>query len=244
LHTNSPNRPIQYGQAKPAAAGPAQADVVNDLDFILHERREAEFEKAVRHTNKVKLLKIALPIVGVLVILGISGALIINSLLNSGVNVDSISVSDGKLVMENPQLNGLDGKQRPYNLSANKAVQDASNPMLVELQEISASLPVNDLVSASINAGKGFYNADAKTLLLAKEVHVVTNNGMSLTLQDADVDIGAGTLTTKNAILATSPQADISAKSLSVHDNGAHLIFEGGVRITLRPDALREGNTQ
>lgn len=226
------------------APEPTQGSVGNDLDFILHERHEAEFEKAVRHTNKVKLLKIALPIVGVLVILGISGALVINSMLDSGDSIDSISVSDGKLVMENPQLNGFDDSQRPYNLTATKAVQDADNPMLVELQEISASLPVDDLISASINAGQGFYNADEKTLALGKEVHVVTNNGMSLTLQDADVDIGAGTLTTNNAILATSPQADISARSLIVHESGAHLIFEGGVRMTLRPDALREGGEQ
>lgn len=240
MSMNSPNIYAQSGNANAhAVSGSA-----GDLDFILNEEREAEFERAVRHTGKVKLLKILLPVIGVLVILGISAALIVNSILSSGITVDNITASDGKLVMENPQLNGFDDNQRPYNLTANKAVQDAQNPMLVELLEISASLPIDDLVSANISAGQGFYNADAKTLELDKQVHVVTNNGMSLTLQDADVDIGAGTLTTRNAILATSPQADISAKSLFVHENGAHLIFEGGVRMTLRPDALDEGNAQ
>jgi len=237
---NSSNTPINHGHREATA----QENRVSDLDFILAEKREAEFKRAIKHTGKVKLLKIVLPIIGVLVILGISGALIINSLLSAGITVDNITASNGKLVMENPQLNGFDSNQRPYNLNANMAVQDAENPMLVELLEISASLPIDDLISANISAGQGFYNADEKTLALDQKVHVVTNNGMSLTLQDADVDIGAGTLTTDNAILATSPQADISAQSLVVHENGAHLIFEGGVRMTLRPDALNEGNAQ
>lgn len=242
MSLNSPQITAHHGHSGAGVA--RQESRANDLDFILAERREAEFERAVKHSGKVKLLKIALPIVGVLIILGISAALVINSLLSAGITVGNITASDGKLVMENPQLNGFDSNQRPYNLTANKAVQDAKNPMLVELQDISASLPIDDRLSANVRAGQGFYNADAKTLALDKEVHVVTNDGMSLTLQDADVDIGAGTLTTNNAILATSPQADISAQSLVVHENGAHLIFEGGVRMTLRPGAIKEGNAQ
>ncbi len=244
MQTNNPNIPVGYHQQSlDAQSQPAHGNA-SGLDFIVHESREAEFERALKHTGKVKLLKIVLPIMAVLIILGISAALIINSLLNPGVSVDNIAISDGKLVMENPQLNGFDSNQRPYNLTANKAIQDADNPTLVQLQKIIASLPVDDKILAEITAGQGLYDADAKTLILDKKVHVITNNGMSLTLEDADVNIGAGTLSTDKTILATSPQADISAKSLVVHDSGNHLIFEGNVRMTLRPDAVKEGNEQ
>ena len=58
---------------------------------------------------------------------------------------------------------------------------------------------------------------------------------MEIYLQDADVDIDKGTLMTLSPITATSAQADISSASLLVEDGGDRLVFEGKVRMTLRP---------
>ena len=217
-----------------AGAGSAAGTAPN-LDFITSDNREKEYRQAVRHSGKVRFWKVALPILAILIILGISVALVIRSLSNSDAIVEGINVSNGKLVMENPQLNGVDKNKRPYNLSATRAVQDISNPARVELQKILAQLPMDDKTTATITAGVGVYDAEAKTLSLNEQINVTTTSGMALFLQDASIDIGNSSMQTKNPISATSPQADISALSLQVEDGGDRLVFEGKVRMTLRP---------
>ena len=223
-----------------AGAGNVAGNAPN-LDFITSDNREKEYRQAVKHSNKVRFWKVALPVLAILIILGISIALVVRSFSNSDAIVEGINVSNGKLVMENPQLNGVDKNKRPYNLSATRAVQDISNPARVELQKILAELPMDDKTTATITAGMGVYDAEAKTLILNEQINVTTTSGMALFLQDASIDIGNSSMQTTNPISATSPQADISALSLQVEEGGNRLLFEGKVRMTLRPDGSKTG---
>jgi len=217
-----------------------------DLGFLSGYRSDAEFEKAARHSSRVRLLRIVLPIVGMVVIMGVIGSLLLQKMLLPDVEIANIEVNDGKLIMENPNLNGMDENQRPYRLKADRAIQDAENPAVVELQSIVATLPMDNDISANISAGNGVYDSDAKTLVLTKEVEVKTTDGMEIYLRDADVDIDSGSLQTRSPITATSAQADISSASLLVEDGGGRLVFEGNVRMTLRPNELKrnEGASQ
>ena len=208
------------------------------------DRQAREFAKAQRHTGRVRFLKIALPVVAILIILGLVAALVVRSLLYPTIDLGGISVDDGKLVMENPELSGFDGKKRPFSLSASRAAQDVENPARVELETISASLPIDDETFASINAGRGTYDAEAKTLVLDKRVHLKTSDGMEVVLEDADVDIDAGTLKTNKSVWAKSPGAEISSGSLLVEDNGKRIIFENKIEMTLVPSLLRKNQDE
>lgn len=222
--------------------GSTQAPVSN-LDFISTDNRENEYKEALKHSSKVRFWKIAFPVMGIIMILGIMGALVVSSFKAPNVAIDNINLSDGKLVMENPELNGFDKNNRPYNLTATKAIQNAENPNQVELHDILADLPMDDTINATIKAGNGVYDADAKTLVLTQNVNLVTSSGMVLNLQDANVDIGNSIMHTNNPINATSSQADISSDTLMVEDGGNKIIFEGRVRMTLRPDELKKANS-
>lgn len=234
------------GHYTPATAGanyaPQQVTAPN-LDFISTDNREREYQEALKHSTKVKFWKIAFPVIGVLVILGIMSALFIKSFAVPNVTVEGINVSDGKLVMENPELSGFDKSKRPYSLSATKAIQDASNPNQVELEDIQAELPMNEKITATIKAGNGIYDADAKTLELSRKVNLVTSSGMTLSLEDASVDIGNSIMHTNNPITGKSAQVDISSNAMMIEDGGNKLIFEGRVRMTLRPDELKKADT-
>ncbi len=223
-------------------SAPRQTPAPN-LDFISTDNRENEYREALKHSSKVKFWKIAFPIIAIVLVLGIIGAFVLNSLKVPDVSVENINLSDGKLVMENPKLNGFDKNKRPYNLTATKAIQDVSNPNQVELQEILAELPMDEKITATITAGNGVYDADAKTLILKETVNLVTSSGMVLNLQDANVDIGNSIMHTNNPINGTSAQADISSNAMMIEDGGNKLIFEGRVRMTLRPDEAKKADT-
>ncbi|MGI9352100.1 MAG: LPS export ABC transporter periplasmic protein LptC [Rhizobiaceae bacterium] len=223
-----------------AAELPNSSAAEHGLEFLSSQRNEDEYRRAVKHTNRVRILKIAMPLVAGLIILGIVAALVIRQYFLPQIDLGAITVSDGKLVMENPNLNGFDKNKRPFRLTADKAVQDADQPTRVELVKISATLPIDDKISADVLAGNGVYDAEAKTLVLTKQVHVETTDGMKIDLENADIDIANGILNTGNPVFASGPQADISADSLSVEESGDRIVFEGTVRLTLRPKELRE----
>lgn len=247
------NQPYQPTQTPPPIAPAGHTPTVNrrdfamdgqrdvkGLDFLVGERGEFEFQKAAAHSGLVRFLKVFLPVLAVLIILLIAGALVARQFMLPNLDISNIEMNDGKLIMENPKLNGVDQNQRPYNLSADRAIQDASNPSIVELQRIIATLPMEQNISADITAGNGVYDAEAKTLKLKERVTVNTSDGMSIELMDADVDIQSGAMTTNSPIKATSPQADIASSSMIVDKSGERLIFEGNVKMTLRPKALRQ----
>lgn len=216
------------------------APAAGKLDFVSRERSEHEYRQAVAHSNKVRLLKIAMPLVGAVIILGIIAAFVARQFFYPNIDIAGISLQDGKLVMDNPTLNGFDKDKRAYRLQASKAIQDAEFPKRVELISITATLPVDEKVTVDVQAGNGLYDADAKTLVLSQRVKVQTSNGAQIELEDAFVDIGERTLQTEKPIFATSEQADIVASTLSVREGGEYLLFEGNVSMTLRPNKLRE----
>ena len=204
------------------------------------ERGAVEFERAHRHTRIVRWLKILLPAIAFLILLVLLAVFAFRSLVAPQIDIGDVSVSDGKLVMENPTLNGFDGKKRPYDLTATRAIQDVSNPALVELQKIRANLPIDEKINVSISAGNGFYDADAKTLRLGDVVEVNTNDGMKIELQDAQIDIGSGYLKTDKPIKAKSPQASISAGSMTISESGEVVVFDNKVFMVLNPQSVGE----
>ena len=214
------------------------------LEFISAERRESEYQGAIKHANRVRRLKIILPVIGGVIIFGFALALLVRQFFLPDIDLGSVTLKDGKLVMENPSLNGFDKDKRPYSLSADKAIQDADRPRVVELVKINATLPVDENTSAQIRAGHGVYDAEAKTLILSRQVFVETSDGMKVDLEDADIDIGQGNLDTSNPVFASSRQADISANSLQIRQGGEHLVFDGAVEMILRPKELKKpGNS-
>ena len=217
-----------------------QFDAIHVHGVDAEARQIREFAQAQRHSGKVRFLKIALPVVAVLVILGIVGALVVQSLFNPSIGIGQISMKDGKLVMEKPELNGFDNKNRPYSLSADNASQNIENPARVSLEAISANLPLQDDVSASITAGTGLYDADEKTLVLGGNVQLTTSDGMQLDLEDANVDIDGGILKTENSVYAKSPEAEISSDGLLVEKSGKRIVFEKNVKMTINPSQLRK----
>ena len=244
------------GIAKPAGAGnppPTMAPPVDPGQRIIPEppvaqpddgawanmRDSSVFLRANRHSSRVRLLRIALPVIAVLIIAGIAGAYILSQANLPQVTIANTAFENGRMVMRNPVLDGVDGKQQPYRLTAREAVQDPKQPRQVELDSISAEVPVQQGIYAHILAGTGFYDGDAKRLDLGGDIEVVTDDGMTAKLRDAAVDIGAGTLKTDNPIAMTTEQAEISAESMFVEDNGAKVVFENRVKMTIFPGKIQ-----
>lgn len=211
----------------------------NNIGFLTGQRDQKAFSKAHKHTAQVRLLRILFPIVAVFMMLGIGGSYFWYSLGAPTIQVQSTSFDDGNMVMKNPVLKGVDKANRPYELTAVEAIQNAKKLMQIELNQISANIPMDEKTYAKITAGNGFYDSEAKTLVLGGEVDIITDNGMRIRLQDADIDIGAGNMFTNNPVIMNSAQAKIKADSVAIEDNGESIIFNKNVKMTLFPNKIK-----
>ena len=206
-----------------------------DLGFIGGSRTASDFIRAQRHSRMVGLLKFGLPAVATVAVVAVLLAFFISSSRIPSVGFGRTKIEDGKLVMDSPNINGFDANQRPYSLTARKAVQDSDRPTHIRLEEIEAHLPVNGGI-AVVKAGNGTYDADGKTLQLGGSVSVDTQDGMSVRLKDAEIDITTGVLKTNNPVIVDTGRAVVSSDALSVDDKGKHVVFENRVRMTIRAD--------
>lgn len=239
-HIHSP----EQREAPPVRAAASSGNGVDDgqskLEFVSAGREATEFAKASRHSSRVRRLKIILPVIAAIVVIGFIGAVALRNVSLPDIQIGGLNLDDGKLVMEHPQLSGTDAEKRPYSLTAEKAIQDLSKPKSIELNVITAKLPMENGVYADITADKGVYDADKKTLIMDGKVTLKTDNGMKIDLVDVNVDIAVGSLETSNPVSLKTESANIVADSLRVEKNGELIIFEKRVRMTLDPSGIKK----
>lgn len=235
------------GRAEPRAGdddAPRHVHGRNDLDFVSSGRSASEFERARRHTGRVRFLKFALPLGGGLTLAIVAIAYFVSLTVLPDIDLGDTSIEEGKLVMNNPTLAGTDGNGRPYSLSAERATQDADNPARITLVNILAKMPVGDSGVAQISAATGVYDTAGKTLDLGGAISVDMDDGVTIRLQDASIDIAEGRLSTGKPVVVDTGRARVSADSLTVEDRGKKIVFENRVQMTLQPfDSSNGGET-
>lgn len=197
--------------------------------------RAAVFQLAERHSRKVRVLKFVLPVAGFV----IAAVFVAQSYLAAppavAITAEGSEVSDGKLVMSSPKLQGFTSDDRPYSMSAARAIQDVANEAIVELEGIAAQLPLDDKISATIDAAHGIFDRARNVLDLNSEINIHTSDGATVKLQSASLDIAAGKMTTDKPVDIRYKGASIASDGMSVSGNGKVVVFEKRVRVNILP---------
>jgi lipopolysaccharide export system protein LptC len=202
--------------------------------------RDAAFRSARRHSRIVSVLKRVLPAVAIVM----ASAFLAQSYFAAPAPVDmkseeAVSVIDGKRIMSNPKLEGFTRENRPYLMTAARAIQDVADERVVSLENIGAKLPVSADNWAIIDAATGVFDRDSNTLILNSAITVKTLDGMVAKLKSAHLDIGGGGLTTDQPVDISLNGTTITSDTMSVTDNGKVLTFEKRVRVNIEPKKAR-----
>ncbi|HEV2553580.1 MAG TPA: LPS export ABC transporter periplasmic protein LptC [Bosea sp. (in: a-proteobacteria)] len=194
-------------------------------------RRQAAFGAARRHTRLVRFLRRAIPISASVAVL----ALIVTPFLNplngvASLSLGAVGISGGKVKMDTPRLSGYRTDNRPYEVTAEAALQEIRNPTQVELQTLTARLQMEREGWVTVNAKSGLFDTQKEKLRLVDDVHVRTENGHDIRMRTADVDFKGGTVVSKEPVKVSLGTTTVDAESLDVKDNGALIVFQGRVR--------------
>jgi lipopolysaccharide export system protein LptC len=191
---------------------------------------------ADRHSRRVRRLKIAIPIVGLVAIAAIVGVAVVKTKLAGRFGVSQVLFSKDGLTMVEPRLTGRSGERR-YDVTAAKAFQQVQDPKMIALEGVDGRLELNDGNWAKIESTTGNYDGNHEKLDLAGDVTVVTSTGWRATTLSARVDLVTGRIDAEGEVKITGKTARIDADRLEATDEGRHLVFTGDVRMTVQPEA-------
>ncbi|AJY48377.1 hypothetical protein TM49_19600 [Martelella endophytica] len=201
---------------------------------------DAAFRKAAKHSRHVRLLKVLLPVAALLITAGLIAATLLRDMVPDNLSLDAASIENGMIVMTNPGMSGRNKDGIAYSLKADRALLPAADPdnSDVTLENVIATVPVDDGVTAVVNATSTLFNRLTEQLNIGEPFTIKLSNGMTADFQSANIDIKAGTLVSNDPVSVDSPQASVVARNVNITDNGQKIEFGGGVHVELAPSAL------
>jgi lipopolysaccharide export system protein LptC len=202
-------------------------------------RVEEQYAKAQGNTRFVKFLKFGLPTFGVFIILGFIAISYLNTVLPEGLVISSSTIEDGKIVMNQPILAGQNGKDQPYRMKADRAIQEIGDSSVVTLENIEAQLPMSDGEEAVLIAEQGIFNQTEETLVFDKPLQVTTSSGMIAKFPSAKYDIGLGNFISDGSVDIKLEGAQINADKMVMSNNGQLVSLEHNVKMIVNPSAIR-----
>ena len=193
---------------------------------------------ARRHSRLVKVLRILLPLAGVVIVAGMTGLVVVFNIL-SGLGIGNVSLSRDGLVMNRPELSGHDG-ERSYKVSAVRAVQRLTDPRIIDLENIRADIVLNPQQNAKVTALRGTYDNGLETLSLYDGLQLEWSEGYIVDLASVEINLKSGALTTPDPITIRSEQGVVRAGKLAYDQEEGIVLFSDGIQMTLKPAA--QGN--
>lgn len=200
---------------------------------------DMRYARAMRHSRRVRRMRLAVPVVVAAALLTIVGLSIFNPfriLAKLPIDISKLAVSGTRITMDSPHLAGFTPDQRPYELWAKAAVQDVTNPNNVELQELHAKVQMEDKSSVSMEARRGLFDTKTQLLMLKENILLQSTTGYEARLTQAAVDLGGGTVSSDEPVAVKLLNGTLDAKRLRITENGALVRFDGGVSMILVPD--------
>lgn len=201
--------------------------------------RLAERREAIRHSRRVKRLRVVVPALGAVFLAGLIGAAALPKLLPLSA-LAGLSLSADGLVMNSPSLSGHLGNGRRYEVGAERAVQSLINPSRLSLDGLLAELDLGDGERATINGAHAAFDTDTEVLTLEGGVALSTTSGNDIALTSATVSLKDGRFTSNEGIRIFSPKGEIVAQSIDITNSGDLIRLTGGVSIVIQPGAASE----
>lgn len=202
-------------------------------------RVDAAFRSALRHSGHVRMLKLALPLVALAMVVVFVGKSWLAAPEGVSVSLGRTAIQNGRLVMADPKLDGFTADNRPYTMTAERAIQDIGGGAEIDLEGISARLPFDEKNWITVVADTGVLNREASKLKLDSEITVKTDTGVTAVLQSANVDMDAGSLVTDKPVDIRLDGTHIRADSMTVREKGDVMIFERRVRVNIDGERLQ-----
>jgi len=210
-------------------------------DTAPHQKRNIE-SRTQRYSRRVRLLRIALPVIAGLLMVAIF-LLIQPNTANMPIKFENAALTNQGVVIQNPVFSDSSENGEPFDLSAATAREDLANPGRVYLDTIRASMTSRDNVLIELVAPKGDMLRAQKKLTLSETnqkggklpVSLATSNGYQMDMRDLNVDFENRSAHTDKEVIGKGPIGRFRADKMVLQPDARLLSFIGDVTIRVNP---------
>jgi lipopolysaccharide export system protein LptC len=200
--------------------------------------RSAEFRRARRHSTVVRLLKVMLPLAS----LGILSLYLLPAFLTMRIDggkgqasVEAITLEQGALKMVNPRVKGVNDKQGAYDVHADSATQEASNPDILHLDKVDGTLTNKQGQVTVLTAPGSVYNSKIEEMTFDRGLLISRKaTGMEAKFKTAIVYVKEQKAISNDPVEVRMDDSTIFSDRLTLYTGDAKAIFEGNVRAHLQ----------
>src|SRR5262249_35268503 len=125
---------------------------------------------------------------------------------------------------------GFDKDQQPYEISAEKAVRDQSDPGAVALEKVTGNVRRSDGAVLRFSARQGRCVMKRKQLTLSGDVRLVSEGRFVASLAQAEVDVHNRGLVSNDPVVVEMTDGVIHAGNMEISDDGDRVLFTGRVK--------------
>jgi lipopolysaccharide export system protein LptC len=202
-----------------------------------HARR---FRTAARHSRRVRLLRVGLPVVTVLGCLVLALASWFNPLrmlARLPISIGDVIVSGTKIKMENPKLSGFTRDKRRYDVTAGAASQDLTQPGVIELHDINALLEMQDKTTMKLVAQDGSFDTKKEQLTLQRDIVVTSSKGDEGYFEEAVIDTKNGNVVSEKPVVLKMLNGIVKGNRFELTNSGDIIRIDNGVVVNLKPES-------
>jgi lipopolysaccharide export system protein LptC len=205
--------------------------------------RAKAFRAATRHSVRVKILRLLLPFAAVCT----AGLYLLppkfEVVTKEGkASIDDYQVSGEGLKMVNPRIQGVHEKHGVYDIRADHATQQVTNPELITLNTITAELTSKDGQKTVLTAPSGLFHSKKEELTFDNGLTIGGNRGYAGKLKTATAFFQSNKLITTEPVDLAYGESTIQAQSMTLFSSEGRAIFEGNVKVHL--ERAQETNRQ
>ncbi|MET0272788.1 MAG: LPS export ABC transporter periplasmic protein LptC [Phenylobacterium sp.] len=191
--------------------------------------RRAGMARWRRRSRIVRQLRVLLPALIVLILVGLAGSVAYSTFKSAPVQTGD---SDEPIRLVNPRFVGRDDKGRAFVLTAASAVRDQQDYQRVMLVRPALVLDEEGPDPMRVTAATGVYHEGNFKLQVSGGVRMSGPRGAFETAHSL-FDTKTGELVGSGPIQGAGSLGEITAKSYGVYDKGTRMVFKGGVHTRL-----------
>lgn len=200
------------------------------------EVRNEKFRDARRHSRRVRILRIALPVLA-MVAFGLyftSSPRMRVAIGDLEASVEGLEVSRGNLRMVNPKFEGVTEARGSYTVTAKYAEQAIAEPDLIRLSKIRAELTNPKKGWSRLTAPKGAYHTKTEKLELSGEILAAQSSGIKARLTSAVIDTKTQLIRSEEPVQVDFLNGVVNSRKMEIESDKRRIVFRDQVRVHIR----------
>lgn len=224
-----------------------QSDLPSGIEHLVVGRRPKTAAFNPFYSRLIRWLRLALPLTALAIaaiVFTWSGPR--QSLLTADMKPE-LKKTIGKNELVSPRFENTDAQNRPYTLTAQRAVQDEQDGNIVILDKPVGDMMLDNGHWVAMESAEGIFQQSERKLLLRGNVRLFHDGGYQLDTPELHIDVQNNTALSDKDVYGQGPEGTIEAKGLEGDNVKGTLIFKGPAKLVLNTEAMgskNKGTTQ